>query len=180
MVMDIGIRVQEDDGLLQIFLGTIQPVQLEINPPQAVEVGAVRRIGLDGFLDHGLRFFQANSAVGKHETQIIQHGRIVFLYLESFSKSLFGVAVLLLFFVEGALKEMHLLFVRKTLNGSIQDILRVVKALCTCWRALIPSSTLPFSATRSARSIRSCRLPWVSNRAWSVCCRALSRFFARR
>src|SRR5205809_294190 len=129
MIMDVGIRVQEDDRLLQIFLGTIQAVLLEVDPAQAVEVGPVRRIGLHGFLDHGFRFFQANSAVGKHETEIIEHGRIVFLDLESFTKSLFSVAVLLLFFVEGALKEMHLLFVRKTINASTRPSFSLVRDL---------------------------------------------------
>src|SRR5437867_444904 len=59
-------------GLFQVKFRQVQPVHLEICPAEAVEVGAVIRLELQGLLNvfHGL--IQAHAAVGEHVAEVVR------------------------------------------------------------------------------------------------------------
>ena len=105
--MNGSIVIREDYGLLQVFFRQFQAVHLEIDPAEAVEIRAIRRVGFDRLLRQCSGFFQLQTAIRQNEPKIVLNRGVVVVDLERFAELLFGFAKLFLFFVQRALEEIN-------------------------------------------------------------------------
>src|SRR5688572_12503824 len=100
MVVNIGVRVDENSSFLQVLFGTIKPVLFEVNPTKTVQVRAICRVLVHGFLNHSLGLSQIDATNSEHVTEVIQDSRIVLVEFQSLSKRFLRLVVLLLFFAQ--------------------------------------------------------------------------------
>ena len=111
--MHRGVGGSEGNGTLEELFREVVPVHFEVDPAEAVQKRAVNGIGVDGLLDHGQGFVELLSPVCEHVSEVVQHRRVVLIQVQCFPEGLFCLRVLVLTFVESALEEVHLFFVRK-------------------------------------------------------------------
>ena len=100
--MDGGVVPFAFDGFSERCLGSAELIFLEINPAKTIEVRSVIRIFLQGLLNKGFRFVQANSQIAQHVTVIIQHRRVFRIYGEDFLELFLGLVEEFLAFVNRA------------------------------------------------------------------------------
>ena len=101
MLLDDGVRLELIRGALQVLLGEIELVGLEVRPAQAVEVRAVVRLDLQRLLQIAHRLVEALTALREHVAEVVERGGIVGVSREHLAERRLGVDVLLLFVEDG-------------------------------------------------------------------------------
>src|ERR1039458_2458727 len=125
------IRVQMAACFDEASLGIGQLALAEIHPAQTVQVGAVIRLQIDGFLDELIGFIQPEVAVRQCVSQIVQRSGMLRVEGQHFAEGGFGLVVLLHALEHGAAHEKDALFVfvgGGEFFGLIQGLAHVLEA----------------------------------------------------
>src|ERR1035438_2936742 len=131
VIMHGGIRVQMAACFDEASLGIGQLALAEIHPAQTVQVGAVIRLQIAGFLDELIGFIQPEVAVRQCVSQIVQRSGMLRVEGQHFAEGAFGLVVLLHALEHGAAHEKDALFVfvgGGEFFGLIQGLAHVLEA----------------------------------------------------
>ena len=129
MIVKGGVAANTLQGTHQVNLRLLDAVQFEIDPTQAIQIGAV--IGIQGhrLLDQVQRLVQVDAHVGPHVSEVVQGGCMLWIQGDHLPESLGRLVVFLPALLQGPQQEVKGLFMLEVLPGFMKLLFGFLESL---------------------------------------------------